>query len=72
MPALSGSFESVAPACAANAQSFTAYAIAVVLGFWVDFRLTMVMMLPLQLNWTLFYVIRVIQLRHCGAKSSEC
>jgi hypothetical protein len=38
------------------------------LGFWIDFRLTFFSLLALQFTWTLFWVIRVIQLHHSGAQ----
>jgi hypothetical protein len=43
--------------------SLGAYTVALLMGFWVDFRFTLFAVLALQVTWTLFCVIRTIQLR---------
>lgn len=48
------------------AISIAAYTSAVAIGFGVDFRLTLFCLLALQVTWTLFCLIRVIQLRFSG------
>lgn len=53
----------------ATAVSAAAYAGALLLGFLIDFRLTLFLLLALQFTWTLFCAIRTVQLRlrggHC-------
>ena len=51
----------------ATAISFAAYCGAVAVGFGVDFRLALFCLLALQVTWTPFCVVRVIQLRFGGA-----
>ena len=54
-----------------TAISVAAYAGALALGFGIDFRLTLFLVLALQLTWTLFSVARVIQLRFGGAHKPD-
>lgn len=49
----------------AAAISLGAYTAALLMGFWGDFRFTLFAVLALQVTWTLFCLIRVIQL-HIG------
>jgi hypothetical protein len=51
--------------------SVAAYAAAVLLGFLVDFRVTGFAVPALFLSWTLFCVVRAIQLRAGGAHHVE-
>jgi len=46
--------------------SLGVYTGARVMGFWGDFRLTLFAVLALQVTWTLFCVIRIVQLRIGG------
>ena len=50
--------------------SFSAYAAAVAIGLSVDFRLAWFLFLALQITWTLFCVMRIVQLRMAGAHTS--
>ena len=51
----------------AAAISLAAYAGALLLGFWADFRLALFIVLALQVTWTLFCAIRLTQFRWNGA-----
>jgi hypothetical protein len=51
--------------------SIAAYTAAVVIGFLVDFRLTMFTVPALVVTWTLFCTIRAIQLRMGGAHQPD-
>ena len=51
----------------ATAISLGCYAGAIVAGFVVSFRLTLFLLVALQVTWTLFCVLRLIQLRLGGA-----
>ncbi len=53
--------------CKAMSISIAAYTSAVLIGFLVDFRLTMFAVPALLVTWTLFCTIRAIQLRFGGA-----
>jgi hypothetical protein len=57
--------------CKAALISFLAYAAAALLGFWSGFQFTFFAVLALQLTWTLFCVIRVIQLRRSGGHKTS-
>ena len=49
----------------ASAISLACYAAAVLLGFLVDFRVTGFAVPALAITWTLFCVLRAVQLRGC-------
>jgi hypothetical protein len=51
--------------------SLAAYAAAVLIGLWIDFRFTLFAVLALQITWTLFCIIRIIQLRRTGAHNPD-
>ena len=51
--------------------SLAAYAAAVLIGFWVGFQFTLFAVAVLQITWTLFCVIRVIQLRRGGGHKTD-
>ena len=51
--------------------SIAAYTTAVLIGFLVDFRLTMFAVPALLVTWTLFCTIRAIQLRFGGAHQPD-
>jgi hypothetical protein len=55
----------------ATVISVGAYAGALLVGFWIDFRLTLFSVLALQVTWTLFCVLRAIQLRLGGAHKPD-
>lgn len=57
--------------CKAALISFTAYAAAVLLGFAAGFPFTLFALLLLQITWTLFCVVRLIQLRHGGGHKAD-
>jgi hypothetical protein len=47
------------------------YTGALLLGFWGDFRLTLFAVLALQVTWTLFCLIRIVQLRIGGGHKPD-
>jgi hypothetical protein len=51
--------------------SLGAYTVALLMGFWGDFRYTLFAVLALQVTWTLFCVIRIIQLRIGGSHKPD-
>ncbi|HSB15629.1 MAG TPA: hypothetical protein VLE22_14315 [Bryobacteraceae bacterium] len=51
--------------------SLGAYTIALLMGFWGDFRFTLFAVPALQVTWTLFCVIRIIQLRIGGGHKPD-
>jgi hypothetical protein len=51
----------------AAAISVAAYAGALAMGYLSDFRYTLFALLALQVTWTLFCVVRVLQLRAGGS-----
>jgi hypothetical protein len=53
----------------AVAISLAAYAGALTLGYLIDFRVSLFSLLAVQITWTLFCVVRVVQLRLRGAHS---
>jgi hypothetical protein len=55
----------------ATAISVGAYAGALALGFLADFRLTLFLLMALQVTWTLFCIVRLLQLRRAGAHASR-
>jgi hypothetical protein len=57
--------------CKATLISLAAYTAAVLIGLWVDFRLTLFVVLALQVTWTLFCLIRLFQLRRAGAHKPD-
>jgi hypothetical protein len=50
----------------ATLVSVAAYAAALLIGFWGDFRFTLFAVPALQVTWTLFCVIQVVRLRLRG------
>ena len=54
-----------------TAISLGAYAGALFVGFWVDFRFTLFSVLALQVTWTLFCVFRAMQLRYEGGHKPD-
>ncbi len=48
-----------------------AYGGALLMGFGIDFRLTLLALLALQVTWTAFCVIRFIQLRMDGGHKQD-
>ena len=55
----------------ATLLSLVAYAAAVLIGLWADFRFTLFVVLTLQITWTLSCIIRIIQLRRAGAHKPD-
>lgn len=51
--------------------SLGAYTVALLMGFWGDFRVTLFAVLALQVTWTLFCVVRIIQLRIGGGHKPD-
>ena len=51
--------------------SLVAYTAAVLIGFWSSFRFTLFAIPALQVTWTLFCAIRVIQLRRGGGNQTD-
>jgi hypothetical protein len=51
--------------------SLGAYSTALCAGFWADFRITLFVILALQVTWTLFCIIRTIQLRLNGGHKPD-
>jgi hypothetical protein len=51
--------------------SLAAYGTAIVSGFWLSFEFTLFAILALQVVWTAFCGIRVIQLRRCAGRHRE-
>lgn len=51
----------------ATGVSFAAYAVALLAGFGIDFRLALFSLLALQVTWTSFCIGRLVQLRFAGA-----
>ena len=51
--------------------SLAAYAAAVLIGFWVGFQFTLFAIPVLQITWTLFCVIGIIQLRRGGGHKTD-
>jgi hypothetical protein len=51
--------------------SLAAYAIAVFIGVWGDFRWTAFAIAALQMTWTLFCIVRVVQLRRGGGHKPD-
>lgn len=51
--------------------SVAAYTAALLMGFWGDFRFTLFAVAALQVTWTLFCVIGVIQLRLGGGHKRD-
>ena len=55
----------------ATVVSLGAYACALLIGFWGDFRFTLFAVLALQVTWTLFCSVRFAQLRLSGAHKQD-
>ena len=51
--------------------SLIAYTVAVLGGFWGDFRFTLFAVPMVQITWTLFCLVRFIQLRHGGGHKTD-
>ncbi|MGE5568010.1 MAG: hypothetical protein ACM3S5_03140 [Rhodospirillales bacterium] len=51
--------------------SFAAYTGAVMMGVWGDFRFTLFAVPALQFTWTLFCLVRLIQLRAVGGHKQD-
>jgi len=51
--------------------SLTAYTVAVLGGVWGDFRFTLLAVPMLQITWTLFCLVRFIQLRRSGGHKTD-
>jgi hypothetical protein len=51
--------------------SMAAYTAAVLIGFLIDFRLTAFAVAALLITWTLFCIVRTIQLRLRGAHKTD-
>jgi hypothetical protein len=51
--------------------SAAAYTLAGLIGVWGDFRYTAFAIVALQVTWTLFCIIRLIQLRRGGAYKTD-
>lgn len=57
--------------CKATLISLAAYIAAVLIGFGVGFQYTLFVVALLQVSWTLFCLIRVIQLRRSGGHGAD-
>ncbi|HWR53674.1 MAG TPA: hypothetical protein VN428_21370 [Bryobacteraceae bacterium] len=51
--------------------SLAAYAAAVLIGLWAGFQYTLFAVPVFQITWTLFCVIRMIQLLHGGSHKAD-
>ncbi|MEN6602898.1 MAG: hypothetical protein ABFD86_10830 [Bryobacteraceae bacterium] len=51
--------------------SLAVYAAAVLMGFWGGFQITLFVVPVFQIIWTLFCVIRIVQLRRDGAYKTD-
>ena len=51
--------------------SLAAYAAATLIGFWGGFQYTLFIVPAFQVSWTLFCIMRIVQLRRSGAQKAD-
>jgi ribose/xylose/arabinose/galactoside ABC-type transport system permease subunit len=55
----------------ATLMSLAVYATAILIGFWGGFQITLFAVPVFQITWTLFCVMRIIQLRRGGGHKAD-